>query len=186
MENDKYLLNQNLEAKLIELPKILQIILQTEGTITIILSTWLGEKVIVEKLIERNSKIYKVSDPNEYNFDKDSLLDERTILVKGSNNRPYTMAVSAVYHEHLPGYLQQKMHNTNIGVGELLRIEKIPAFREIEKVEFLPVSDVKIFSTYFPDEKYAILHRRYSIYIGMKLTQKIMTINSYWPASIKL
>lgn len=186
MENDKYILNYDLETKLKELPKILQIILKTEGTVTVILSSWLGEKVIVKKLSERNNIIYKASDLNEYNFDTDSLIDERTILIKGHNNRHYTMAVSAVYSQYLPEYLKQKLHNTNIGIGELLRIEKIPTFREIEKVEFLPISDVKIFSTYFSEEKYAILYRRYSIYIGMKLTQKIMTINSYWPASIKL
>ncbi len=187
MENEKYILNQNFENKIKKLPKILQIILNTDGTVTDILSKWLGENVTVEKLLEKKGLMYKESDKNEHNFDTDTLLDERTILINDNkNNRPLVMAVSAVYLEHLPEYIKQKLHNTNTGVGKLLRIEKIPCHREIEKIEFLPISYVRNFSKYFPNEKSAILYKNQSIYIGMDLTKKILTINSYWPASIKL
>ncbi len=187
MDKNKNLLNQDLENKLKKLPKILQIILNTEGTVTEILSKWIGENVNIEKLEEKNGIVYKKSDVNEHKFDTDTPLDERTILVKDTKSgHPLIMAVSAVYLEHLPRYLKDKLHNTNIGVGKLLRVEKIPTHREIEKIEFLPLSYIENFLIHFPEEKDAVIHRNYNIYMGMKLTKKILRINEYWPASIKL
>jgi chorismate-pyruvate lyase len=186
MDKDKHRLNENLENKLKQLPKILQIILNTEGTVTDILSTWIGKKVNVKKLVEKKGIIYKNTDLNPYSFDTDTLLDERIILINDYNNYSLLMAVSAVYLEYLPDYLKEKLRNTNIGIGKLLLVEKMSAFREIEKVELLPISDVENFSTCFPEEKIACIHRSYNIYLGMKLTKKIYTVNEYWPASIKL
>jgi chorismate-pyruvate lyase len=186
-EKDKKALNQDIENKIKQLPKILQIILNTEGTVTEILSQWIGENVKVEKLKEKNETTYKISDSNVYYFDADKLLDERTVLVRNNkNNLPLVMAVSAVYLEYLPDALKHKLHGTDTGVGKLLRVEKIPTHREIEKIEFLPISDVPNFSAYFPEEKNAVLHRIYNIYMGMERTKKILTINEYWPASIQL
>lgn len=187
LQNDSGSTHRDISTVLKQLPKILQIILATEGTVTEILSKWIGDDVRVEKISERSEITYDRTARNEHKFDTGTLLDERTVLVRsGRDNRPLVMAVSAVYLEYLPDYLKHKLHDSDTGIGKLLRAEKIPTHREIEDLEFLPVPAVARFHAHFPDEKSGIIHRSYDIYTGMQLTRKILRINEYWPASIKL
>ncbi len=185
MRENKEFPDPNTENRIKQLPKILQVILSTEGTVTDILSTWIGGDVTIEKLMEKDEISYVNGDADENDFEVHSLLDERTILVRDNDNRPLVKAVSAVYLENLPPYLKQKLRETDIGIGRLLRTEKIPTHREIKKIEFLPISKTENFSKYFPDEKSSVIHRSYDIFIGVKLSNKILTVNEYWPASIK-
>ena len=61
MKDEKYILNQDFENKIKKLPKILQIILNTDGTVTDILSKWSGQAR--EKI---SGKIQKIKDINEW------------------------------------------------------------------------------------------------------------------------
>jgi chorismate-pyruvate lyase len=158
--------------------KLMQAMLTTDGSFTLLLEALAGEPVNVEILRQT------VQAPNALQAVKlqttvDMPVLDRTVLLKANSGRVLTYATSAIVLERLPQTMQAVLLEGVTPVGKLLRTARWPQFRELDGWQLHPVSG-EAARHLAVDLAYV---RAYTIFVhlaGVDKPQPIMHITEYF------
>ncbi len=135
-----------------------RVLLQTNGTITNLITLYTGEEIKVKKI---NQNIILEGIPKELNCPAKTPVIFREILLAGETNN-YLYAKSYFVFERLPRSIQYKLLETDQPIGVIWNEEKLELYKGIIKQEAELIEKI---STYFGESpETIILSRTFLIY----------------------
>lgn len=111
-------------------PPFLRALLVTDGTVTKFLEAYLWEPIEVRKLFQQEVSLE--ADVDWLELRKGSQVLKRQVLLEGTVSRKvYTFAESLIRLDRLSRVLRQEIIKGRLGIGELLRDQRLETYREM-------------------------------------------------------
>ncbi|MCF2860291.1 chorismate pyruvate-lyase family protein [Pseudoalteromonas sp. SMS1] len=165
-------LDENLEAQTYNLSRLSylqKIILGTDGTVTQLLESIVGEQIVVEKLLEADVSVL----PHE----EDMHCQQRVITLNGGKTGlPYLYADSLVYHGNMNVNFSRALTETRIPIGKAWEKFQIETYKTLLSWGFEYAGDLSHHFAVEPCD--LVLYRTYLVYSQGK---KIFRITEKFP-----
>jgi chorismate-pyruvate lyase len=145
-------------------PKSLQLLMQTDGTVTDLVKLLAGEEIKVIKLLELRTLV-----------EQQNILNRRIYLQGVDSLKNWVYAESIIYLDNLSDEFVNDLINNTIPIGTLWMNYRMETFKSLISKEFQITS--KEDSSGFP-ENTELLSRKYQVFNSKKL---IMEINEKFP-----